>query len=484
MKKIFAVLLSAMMILGASPAFAEGDYTNDYADDTSLFDYIITVDGTEVNSEPGYDGYLYRYTSIADALGFQTSYQAETGTVLSTKDDITISFAANGSNYFGANFTQGGQTYSDYFYFENINDRIYIPYPSAEMLASSVNLTLTANESLEIVSIYTADGKQALKEQADARLTRMNEMLGLTKDKNYTAQGTGSMTVNLTSNLFGLSGAGTMNIETVSAKSGDKQYSKVTMSGSGLMNLFQYSGMENEDFSDSDTIEVFTDGKQVYFKNDKLAEALLSEEYYAFAYDYPEETESVLNKWVYTETVPSSFQLLLNNGASMGSFIVDYCFENASYATDPAAMIDMMVTLMSDETIAVTENNGKKTYTYKVDKSTFLNCLEQILPQMSDEERAEFDAVMEGFSIEVSAAETVSADGIISMSDGKISISNVPNPWNKDVFSGEILFTSAENAAFQDTVEFAFPDISDAVNLTAYVNSVLEADVFEDSLKK
>ena len=103
-----------------------------------------------------------------------------------------------------------------------------------------------------------------------------------------------------------------------------------------------------------------------------------------------------------------------------------------------------------------------------------------MLPEMSEEERAEFDAVMDGFEMEMTAEETVTADGIKSVSGGKISLSNVPNPWNEDVFSGEILFSAEETAAFSENVEYVFPDVSGAVNLTDFVKSVTDADIFEN----
>ncbi|MFR8975304.1 MAG: hypothetical protein ACLVG9_04840, partial [Eubacteriales bacterium] len=237
--------------------------------------------------------------------------------------------------------------------------------------------------------------------------------------------------------------------------------------------------IDDDEISKSETIEIYTDGQQVYLKSKTLTKALLQEEDYAFSYDYPEQTELLMDQWVTTDNFPPSYRLLLNNGITLGNFIVDYCFETATYYANPIDMIDMFVTLMSDENITVTENNGLKTYAYKIDKNTYLKCLEPMLPEMSEEERAEFDAVMDGFEMEMTATETVTADGIKSVSGGKISLSNVPNPWNEDVFSGEILFSAEETAAFLENVEYAFPDVSGAVNLTDFVKSVTDADIFE-----
>lgn len=467
MKKFFAAFLAALLVLGTSPVFAEDS-----------FNYTITVDGVTVPSEPGYNGSLYRYTSIADALGYETAFHAETGIVESKKGDITVTFAVSG--YGGATVVQEDEfkDYLGYFYAQNIYDKLYISYYNAEALASVVDAGLVVDESASTVSIYSSAGKQALAEQTDARLTLFNEMMGLTRDKNYTSQGTGNMTMNLSSKLFGLSGIGEINFETVSAKSGNKAYSKVITSNSGLMNLLHLN-IDDDEISKSETIEIYTDGQQVYLKSKTLTKALLQEEDYAFFYDYPEQTELLMDQWVTTDNFPPSYRLLLNNGITLGNFIVDYCFETATYYANPIDMIDMFVTLMSDENITVTENNGLKTYAYKIDKNTYLKCLEPMLPEMSEEERAEFDAVMDGFEMEMTATETVTADGIKSVSGGKISLSNVPNPWNEDVFSGEILFSAEETAAFLENVEYAFPDVSGAVNLTDFVKSVTDADIFE-----
>ena len=468
MKKFFAAFLAALLVLGTSPVFAEDS-----------FNYTITVDGVTVPSEPGYFRYVtyYRYTSITDALGFQTTFNPETGKIETVKNDLKISFACNGSEL---EITQGGILKDIHcIYVTNYEDRIYITdFGVKEVLAPLTDSEIWFDELTNTVSIYSSAGKQALAEQTDARLTLFNEMMGLTRDKNYTSQGTGNMTMNLSSKLFGLSGTGEINFETVSAKSGNKAYSKVITSNSGLMNLLHLN-IDDDEISKSETIEIYTDGQQVYLKSKILTKALLQEEDYAFSYDYPEQTELLMDKWVTTDNFPPSYLLLLNNGITLGNFIVDYCFETATYYTNPIDMIDMFVTLMSDENITVTENNGLKTYAYKIDKNTYLKCLEPMLPEMSEEERAEFDAVMDGFEMEMTAAETVTADGLKSVSGGKISLSNVPNPWNEDVFSGEILFSAEETAAFLENVEYAFPDVSGAVNLTDFVKSVTDADIFE-----
>ena len=366
-----------------------------------------------------------------------------------------------------------------HYIIKNYNDKTYIASFDAYKLASYVNMDLFTNDAENAVTIYTPAGKQALAEQTDARLVRFNEMMGLTKDKNYTSQGTGSITVNLSSKLFGLSGTGEIDFESVSAKSGDQTYSRVTTSNSGLINLL-YLNIGDGEIPKSETIEIYTDGQQIYFKNKTLVKALLIQEDYSFSYRYQNEVDSLNQKWVTTDYLPSSYQLLLNNGATLGNFIVNYCFETAVYGGDPNDLIDMFVTLLSDETITVTETGGVKTYTYKIDKDTYLKCLEPMLPEMSEEERAEFNTVMDGFGMEMTAAETVTADGIKSVSGGKISLSNVPNPWNEDVFSGEILISGEETAAFAENAAFAFPDVSGAVNLTDFVKSVRDADIFEE----
>lgn len=477
MKRILAVILSVFLVLGASPALAE-DYVDSDGAYWTPFDYTITVDGAEAAAEPGYNGYiyLYRYTSIADALGYQTSFNAETGKVESVKGDLTVSFSTSDG---GITLIQGEITNTDYFRATTIHDKTYISYTNAKKLASYVDFALFADENLGTVSIYTPAGKYALAERTDARLTQLNAMLGLTKDKNYTSQGTSKMAMNFSSKLFGLSGTGDMHLETVSAKDGDKTYAKITASNSGLMNLFRMFHMQNGEIPADDTMEFFTDGQQIYFKNKALAKSLLTEYDYAFTYRYTKQVDEVADKWFYSDVLSSSYQLLLNKSISMGGFLVDYCFENAAYATDPIAMIDMLTTLFSDENITVTEKNGLKTYTYKLNKNTFLNCMEPLLSEMSEEERTEFDSVMDAFNLEMTASQAISADGIISASNGKITLSNVPNPWNEDVFSGEILFTAEENAKFAETIEFAFPDVSDAVNLTEYAQSVIDADIFE-----
>ena len=360
MKKFFAAFLAALLVLGTSPVFAEDS-----------FNYTITVDGVAVPSEPGYFHYVtyYRYTSITDALGFQTTFCPETGIVESKKDDLIISFPANG---FEATVQQGDEIIDVLHYIiKNINDKTYITSFDANKFASYVNMVLFTNDAANAVTIYTPAGKQALAEQTDARLTLFNEMTGLTRDKNYTSQGTGNMTMNLSSKLFGLSGTGEINFETVSAKSGNKTYSKVITSNSGLMNLLHLN-IDDDEISKSETIEIYMDGQQVYLKSKTLTKALLQEEDYAFSYDYPEQTELLMDKWVTTDNFPPSYRLLLNNGITLGNFIVDYCFETATYYANPIDMIDMFVTLMSDENITVTENNGLKTYAYKIDKNTYL----------------------------------------------------------------------------------------------------------------
>lgn len=461
MKKILPFIISVLLVLWSGPVFAENDRVP--------FDCVITVDGKEVQSEPGYDNWFYRYTSIADALGFTTSFNEEAGEVVSVNGDTSLSFPIGG---YGASLTAGNKTTTiEYFPIQIINDKTYLPYYCIETLASFTDMEAYVDNAAGVVSIYTAAGKTALAEQADTRMTRFNEMLGLTKDKNYTSSGTGNITINLASELFGLSGTGDIQLETSSVKSGEKTYSKVSTTSSGLMNVIGLLNGQSQEMPSSETMEIFSDGQRVYLKGKSLAKTLLAGIDATFPYSYPSETETISDQWFYMEDLPSSYPLLLNNSTSIGRFIVDYCFAFRPH-TDPIQMYNMMVDLLADDNVEITESNGMKTYTYKIDRNSFMDLLAPLTAEMSAEERANFDTVMNGFGFEISASENVSADGIASVSGGKISISNIPNPWNEDVFSGEILFTAEENALFAETADYTFPDISNAVNLEEYVKSV------------
>ena len=284
--------------------------------------------------------------------------------------------------------------------------------------------------------------------------------------------------MNLSSNLFGLSGTGNIDLTMNMVKSKGKTYTKITTANSGLFHLLHIFSTADEPVFTPKTFELYNDGTQIYVKGEALIHILLLEYgYEMYSYFYADEIHDLADKWFSVEQLPASLALL-SGDTTIGEYIVKLSFESESFTSTPLDYIDMLTALFADENVAVSEHDGLKTYTYTIDKDMYLRCMEPLLSGLSSGERTDFDNVMNGFEMSISVTQHVSEDGITAVSDGKISLSNVPNPWNEDVFSGEILFSFDEQADFSVSSDFVFPDVSDAVNLLDYMRDLVDADIF------
>lgn len=481
MKRLLSLLISALLLTGTSGMVAaydeyEDDYYDDYYYEISYepFEYEIVVDNDLRTSDTGYlvDYWEhYRYTTVSEALGFKTTFNESTGMVESVKDDTKISFWPDGSYMYVA---KGNEIINEMewpYGIANVEDRVYIEYSQVEYFfgdytKSEIFVDLS-NYSLNIV---TPEKKQSLTEEADRKLTYINELLNAVKDKNYISESAYVVNISLASEFFGVSATGDTEVEILSVKEDDKVYTKISQSNDGLMNFFRL--INDEDISISPITETFTDGGITYYKGKDTVKSMLDYEYYGFAEEYEDEAQEVLDKWCYNESDVYSSVPFITKDMTVGEFIVNYAFDTSG--SGAFEIIDTLTSLLSDENFVVSKSGGTKTYRFKIDTDTFLKAFET--SEAFSEDLSTFDDL----SISLTLTEKVSASGASSVGNGKIILSNIPNPWNEKVFSSEITFSSKENTKFKENTGFDFPDVSNAVNLTEFAQETIDNDIFYD----
>lgn len=490
MKRFFSTLLSAILLVTSTltaVAFSLPDYD---ADHLTPIECSITLDGKTLPCEPGYaDNYdtYYRYTSIADALGFETTFSAETGRIESTYEDGScISFGTTGTD---AMITYPDGSVDDFFLYYalvNIDGRMYISkYGIDDLLQDKTEKRIYFDgEKDSHFYIYTEAGINSMIRSVNKELSVLNQIQSTISNQDYTSSGTTKLTINLGSDFFGIKGSGDSVVTVTSAKRGEKMYWKIESTGNGLVNLFKL--LENiydidaEKFPSSESLECFFDGNKFYLKDPTRIKSMLEYEYYDFTDEFPEETNAVLNEWAYTEEMQEAWSEYLLYSSDLGTFIVNYAFD-MSYDESPQEMIDMLLALLSDKNFSVNSSLSGKTYTYKLDKAAFLEALAPTMSVMSKEERAEFEKTMSVFDINLTTKQKIKDSGSTSTSSFEISLSNIPNPWNEEVFSLDISAESSQTYSFTKAKTFTFPDVSNAVNIIEYVENVLiEHEIYYD----
>ncbi|MBQ4086655.1 MAG: hypothetical protein IJC78_00220 [Clostridia bacterium] len=453
-------------------------------------EHKIFVDGKEVPCEPAIlvDGYtiLYRYTSLAEALGLTVSFDAEAGLVHTDGNGYAITFDAIGAN---TTVTENGEpidVYEDEFTFVlyNMEDKLYIEDFAVDYkLADYSDRGIRVDDGTNDIYIYTAEGKRAMADELNQKISMLNSMQAEIQDKDYLSESTGEFVVNIKSDFLDIEGNGQTTVQISSAKLGEKNYTKIHTEGKGLMNLIPLlTGISSsygtdeapEAFPNTTDVEIYQDGMRFYIKGEEQARQLIMGEAAWLLYEDPEEVAEVTKQWVYTDNIPESYTALLKDG-DLGTYLVDAAF-TAGNDTAPEILIDVFGTLFGNENFTVTDNAQGKTYTYTLNKETFLAALSPVLADMSDEERAAFDKQMEQFGFEMSAVQNTTKEGGVSLSEASISLSNIENPWNEQMLSLQISVKSSANIAFSGANSFAFPDVSQAVNLTEFADKLMEED--------
>ena len=494
MKRFFATLSTAILLITSTLTTVAFDasYDDYYVEDLSPIECSIFIDGKAYPCEPGYsDGYdtYFRYTSVADALGFKTTFSAETGRIYSTRDDVCVSFNTIGEDI-EITYPDGTGTKPYFLYNDlgNIDGRMYISdYGIRTLLNASGGRHIYASSGVKAsLNCYTEAGINALIRSADKELSVLNEMQAELVNQDYVSNGTNKITVKLGSDFFGIEGAGESVITITSAKRGKKAYVKLETKGKGLINFVRmlyddFSVWGSETFPETTSVEWYFDGTTNYVKGAPLVESKIQYEDYGFTYDFPEETNAVLDKWVYSDyNSDDDLAQYVANPPSIGTFIVNYAFDNA-YERAPEETIAVFLSLFSDKNFTVKNTAQGKTYTYKLDKNALARALEPTLATMTENEKAEFEKNMALFDINITVKQSTKQTGATSTAKGKISVSNIQNPWNKQVFSLDVSFESSETYSFKKAQTFTFPDISNAVNITEYMGEFLaEHEVFYD----
>lgn len=485
MKRFFSTLLSAILLVTSTLTAVAFD-TSYYVFDLTPVECSLTVDGKILPCAPGYIDSLdvyYRYTSVAEALGFEVTFSDETGMVNATYNGTFISCSTDGFDIFVTS-PDGTSEELNFIYtiFINIDDRMYVSKHGIQnLLQNYTNRKICFDAENETnLSVYTESGIRSMIASVNKELSVLNQIQSTFLIKDYTSSGTSKVTINLGSDFFGIEGTGDSVITTTSAKRGEKTYWKTESTGSGLMNLFML--LENSYDIDPETLpvnesmEFFSDGKTLYVKNPSLTKAMFEEEDHGFTYIYSEAADAVLNQWTYAECTQKKWEEYFLNPAGVGTFIVNLAFDMSD--EPPQKMIDMFLTLLSDKNFSVTNSAGGKTYTYKMDKTTFLEALAPTISVMSEEERAEFEKTMSPFDIHISMKQNIKNSGSTNTSNCKISLANIPNPWNAQVFSMDICIDSSQTTSFTNATKFAFPDVSNAINITEYIDKTY-SDIYE-----
>ncbi len=477
MKRLISLLTIALMLFGtccAVTAYDESEYDyyeEEYIPSYEPFDYEIIIDNDLIIGDSGYlieYWEYYRYTTVAEALGFTTTFNEETGMVESVKDDVTISFLPDGSYL---SITENGELTieTDWVYeIANVEDRVYIDYSEIEyFFGDYTDRMFSINYDDYSLNIITPEMKKKLASEADKKLTYFNEILNAERTKNFTSEASGVVDISFSSDFFGVSGSGNAKMQVISAKEGEKSYVKISQTNKGLMNLLS---LMNDEAVLPHTIEAFNDGKHTYYKGSETVSSMLDDEYYGFEYAYKNEASKVMDKWCYSENNSTSFITFIADDTTVGELIVNSAFETED-SDDAIEKIKMVTSLLSDENFKVSKANDTKTYKFKVDTKTLLNILsksENLSDDLSD---------FENFNFELTLNEKISKKGSSSVLNGSISIENLPNPWNEDVLSGKISFDINGEAKFKEKTGFSFPNTSKAVNLTEFVQSVIDSDI-------
>ena len=452
-------------------------------------EHKIFVDGKEVPCEPAIlvDGYtvLYRYTSLAEALGLAVSFDAETGLVHTDGNGYAITFDAIAANASGTHNGEPTDIYEDQFIYDfiNMDDKLYIEDFAVKYdLADYSDREIRVDDETNDIYVYTAEGKQAMADALNKNFTILNSMQAEVQGKDYVSEGVSEIVLNLKSDFLEIEGKGQSSISVTSAKLGDKSYTKIHTEGKGLMNLIPLlTGIVNSygeaaehpaDFPDSTDVELYFDGVRLYIKGEEATRQLLMQEAGWITYKFPEKIAEITKQWICTESIPEK-QFSLWTEGNLGSILVDLAFTSGNN-TLPEEIIAVFQALFSDENFTVTDDAQGKTYTYTLNKEAFLAALEPVTSDMNEEERNAFYKQMETFGFEMTAVQNTTKDGGVSLSEANISVSNIENPWNEQMFSLYLSLKTSEEFSFSGAESFAFPDVSQAVNLTEFVDNLSE----------
>ena len=476
-KSIMAVFLACVLGIGLIPGSVVAEGSLNIYNDSKIY-----VNGQEVQANTAYGssygsyGNYVQYAPVVRAMGYEVSYDAETNSVISKKGNkkivLFLDQDENGFTKIWVIVDGEQQEYYNYCYALEEAGSTYVGLNYGRWVENIdwYDLWENAYGMRKIISnnnTYFID-TAALKADVASKLSHLKEIPAYALlNPDYTSRADGTISFDLSSDLFGIKIAGESGIKTAVTKNGDAVMLDYQMDNGGILNLYSlFCGpftlgldyyKDKIDLEQPVSAQVIFDGTDLYGKGDFFVETFALQNLGSY-YNYPEDNdfreiaaERIDGKWIKAWLTDMQKQLIVQpildsmqgeqlDTEKLADTIVDEALNYYNYYYYPGnlyekiiARIDATVDLLGPETIQYKEANGEKVITYHLTTDTLRAYLKACMSAY------ETGAIYDEMELDITEQTTIAADNTATSTvDGTFRINNIPNDYNIPFGSLEI----------------------------------------------
>lgn len=499
MKKKFLALLLATASIFTSNIFAE-EIDEVKAKSCSVFFNGQDMGEIEDFFHP-YHG--LKYTEIASILGYETTYDDDTRTITSVKDDEKLVIPIDSDSELSILKTSGDETTEIAYVYSSIyNDRFYIYEWNYERLFDvKVNLSYDdANDKEEYHIIETAPLKKYMLEKT-VNFEKYIDIVGVSSFPNQSSEG--MLECVFDSPNFGTKIEGSCSISSNQSYNNGKLSMSIDANTAGIINVITAAlqgaaGMELQnmkfDLTKPIDFNMYSDETGTYLKSDMLHGLLLSG---ILGYNNTPEFkknvfDSTLGKYIRydSELVPEEMAENINAITNTYEVLIDLLVEmalNAGIAEYDRviAYIDSIIDLVDEEHLIINEKaDGSTNVTYKVTENDIVKIVNAVIDDtyLNIVEREQINKFLNGMNVECLSVCNITKSGKMTTKSNIEFVMEIPNNWNLDI--GTLTFKlKSTGTADSDAVELTPPDDGEFVNYTDIEEeSILDSEKYYEEI--
>lgn len=435
--------------------YEEADYYEPMLEEVSLY-----YNGKKLENPPSeHYGYV-QYTSVAKALGYETTFDGATKTVISAKDETVISLQIDEFNI--SVMTYDSEEILGLYSVPVIYDgKTYIYYRDISVIFDYfVTQSYDDDYNMRVDIIDTEIFRQPL---IDAfKLTE--EYAAKLPEGEFAVTSNMDMELLVKSKYFGVTVEGASDIDLTLKKGTDSYYFKIAMKNAGIFNMSNLilglmphyateEAYKDVDFNAPLELELMADKTGVYIKSDAIVPVVVTS-YMQYSFEPDEivkEIKKAKGKWITVwdgDATGEIAKLLDLYSANSAENLADMMLESLENTSTYGAnydtiknMIDSISEFIGSQNYKVTESGGKKTVTVTVDEESYRKYFKSLFIS----EFIDIDWLWDAFKINGSGKAVSGKNGLEnSTSNASIGMPKFPNKFGFDF--GGFEMTASETA--------------------------------------